>query len=168
MWKNKYLYLIILFFYGFVGASASLLDRTKNFTPNSQTVSKTEENTNSSLWIYDMIVNLFYDLLGIVIIIFVLFIALKIVRLVFEVNTAKDLVYVKVTLPKADSKLDKEKETKKDFKEKTSMMTMFYKAIHKISDAWLKDTILDKIFDHSKISFELIYEQWEVGFYIVT
>lgn len=45
---------------------------------------------------------------------------------------------------------------------------MFYKAIHKISDAWLKDTILDKIFDHSKISFELIYENWEVGFYIVT
>jgi hypothetical protein len=93
---------------------------------------------------------------------------LKAIRLFFEVSTAKDLVYVKVTLPKADSKLDKEKETKKDFKEKTSMMTMFYKAIHKISDAGLKDTVLDKIFDHSKISFELIYENGEVGFYIVT
>jgi hypothetical protein len=30
----------------------------------------------------------------------------------------KTLVYMKVTLPKTDSKLDKEKETKKDFKEK--------------------------------------------------
>jgi hypothetical protein len=32
--------------------------------------------------------------------------------------TVKRLVYIKITLPRADSKLDKEKETKKDFKEK--------------------------------------------------
>jgi len=31
---------------------------------------------------------------------------------------AKNLVYLRVRVPKADSKLDKEKETKKDFKEK--------------------------------------------------
>lgn len=34
----------------------------------------------------------------------------------------KHLVYMKVTLPKSDSKLDKEKETK-DFKEKIGMMS---------------------------------------------
>jgi hypothetical protein len=39
-------------------------------------------------------------------------------RLLFEVSRSKRLVYMKVTLPKSDSKLDKEKETKKDFKEK--------------------------------------------------
>jgi len=38
--------------------------------------------------------------------------------LIFELIWAKNLVYMKVTLPKSDSKLDKEKETKKDFKEK--------------------------------------------------
>jgi hypothetical protein len=32
------------------------------------------------------------------------------------------LVYLKITLPKKDSKLDKEQETKKDFKEKMGMM----------------------------------------------
>jgi hypothetical protein len=31
--------------------------------------------------------------------------------------------------------LDKEKETKKDFKEKIGMMNMFYKAIHKLAEA---------------------------------
>jgi hypothetical protein len=39
-------------------------------------------------------------------------------RFVFELYYAKNLRYLKVTVPRADSKLDKEKETKKDFKEK--------------------------------------------------
>jgi hypothetical protein len=38
------------------------------------------------------------------------------------------LIYMKVTLPRADSKLDKERETKKDFKEKVGIMTVFYKS----------------------------------------
>lgn len=75
---------------------------------------------------------------------------------------------MKVTLPKADSKLDKEKETKKDFKEKIGMMSMYYKAIHKLSDTGLKDTITDFFFDHAKISLELAYEDGELSFYIVT
>ena len=53
----------------------------------------------------------------------------------FELYYSKNLRYLKVTVPRADSKLDKEKETKKDFKEKIGTMTMFYKAIHKLSEA---------------------------------
>jgi len=75
---------------------------------------------------------------------------------------------MKVTLPKADSKLDKEKETKKDFKEKIGMMSMYYKAIHKLSDTGLKDTITDSIFDHSKIALELAYANGELSFYVIT
>jgi hypothetical protein len=76
----------------------------------------------------------------------------------FELYYAKNLRYLKITLPRADSKLDKEKETKKDFKEKIGIMSMFYKAIHKLSEAGLKDTFLNAIFRHSKISLELVYE----------
>lgn len=166
MLKNKYTYILIWFFLEKTQVLASLIDDTKTY--NTQTVTKTAQTTSSSSSFPDFLTNLLYDLIWLIIIIFVLFIILKIIRLFFEVYTSKNLVYVKVTLPKADSKLDKEKETKKDFKEKTSMMTMFYKAIHKISDTWLRDTFLDQIFDHSKISFELIYENWEVWFYIVT
>ncbi len=92
----------------------------------------------------------------------------KIIRLTFEIYYAKNLVYLKVTLPRADSKLDKEKETKKDFKEKIGIMSMFYKAVHKLSEAWLKDTFMNFIFAHSKISLELIYDKWEVSFFITT
>jgi hypothetical protein len=77
-------------------------------------------------------------------------------------------VYIKVTLPRADSKLDKEKETKKDFKEKIGIMSIFYKAIHKIWDRWPVETILNLIFNYAKISFEMIYSDWQVHFYLVT
>lgn len=99
----------------------------------------------------------------------ILFIFLKsFLRFIFELYYSKNLRYLKVTVPRADSKLDKEKETKKDFKEKIWMMSMFYKAIHKLSEAWLRDTLLNWIFGHSKISLELVYENGEVTFYVVT
>ncbi|MCP4523644.1 MAG: hypothetical protein GY828_05525, partial [Candidatus Gracilibacteria bacterium] len=91
-----------------------------------------------------------------------------IIRFFFEIYYSKNIRYLKVTVPRADSKLDKEKETKKDFKEKIGMMTMFYKAIHKLSEAGLRDTFLNWIFKHSKISLELVYEDGEVTFFIVT
>jgi hypothetical protein len=59
-----------------------------------------------------------YIILGIVLTILLLVLIVKTMRLMFEMWTAKKLVYMKITLPKADSKLDKERETKKDFKEK--------------------------------------------------
>jgi len=97
-----------------------------------------------------------------------LYIVFKIIRLLFELYYSKNLRYLKVTLPRADSKLDKEQATKKDFKEKAWIMSMFYKAIHKLAEAWLKDTFLNAVFGHSKISLELVYDQWQVTFFIVT
>jgi hypothetical protein len=96
------------------------------------------------------------------------FIIYKSIRLAFELYYSKNLRYLKITLPKADSKLDKERETKKDFKEKIGMMSMFYKAVHKLSEAGLRDTLLNLLFGHSKIALELVYEHGEVSFYIVT
>lgn len=47
-------------------------------------------------------------------------------------------------------------------------MSMFYKAVHKLSEAGLKDTMLNFFFGHSKISMELVYKDGEVNFFIVT
>jgi len=92
----------------------------------------------------------------------------KLIKLSFELYYSKNLRYLKVTLPRADSKLDKEQATKKDFKEKAGIMSMFYKAIHKLAEAWLKDTLLNWIFGHSKISLELVYNKWQVTFFVIT
>lgn len=94
--------------------------------------------------------------------------SVKAIRMAYEMITASRLVYMKVTLPRADSKLDKERETKKDFKEKMGIMSIFYKGIHKISEANLKETLMNLIFEHAKVSLELIYDAGQVHFYVVT
>lgn len=75
---------------------------------------------------------------------------------------------MRISLPRSDSKLDKERETKKDFKEKIGQMNMFYKAVHKLSEAGLRETLLNFFFAHSKISLELVYEKGEVHFMMST
>ncbi|MDD3145193.1 MAG: type IV secretory system conjugative DNA transfer family protein [Candidatus Gracilibacteria bacterium] len=136
--------------------------------------SKTQQTTNiaNGGWFNITDGGLLTDLAtwGILIILgfFLLMIIKKTLQLTFEIYYAKNLRYLKITLPRADSKLDKEKETKKDFKEKIGSMSMFYKAIHKLSEAGLKDTFINGIFGHSKISLELVYDKGEVNFYIVT
>lgn len=77
------------------------------------------------------------------------------------------LIYMKVTLPRADSKLDKERETKKDFKEKVGIMTVFYKSVHNLTQSSAFDTITNFIFNHAKISLELMFHDGMVHFYAV-
>ena len=80
---------------------------------------------------------------------------------------ANRLVYLKVTLPRADSKLDKEKETKKDFKEKVGIMSVFYKSVHNLTQSSAFDTLMNLIFRHAKISLELMYHDGMVHFYVI-
>jgi len=86
-----------------------------------------------SWWFFDTFIDTAEWYIIILIKAFFIFIALyivfKIVRLFFEIYYSKNLRYLKVTLPRSDSKLDKEQATKKDFKEKAAIMSMFYKAI---------------------------------------
>ncbi len=64
---------------------------------------------------------------------------------------------MKVTLPRADSKLDKEKETKKDFKEKVGIMSVVYKSIHKVAQTSFNETLMNMIFRNAKVSMEFMY-----------
>ena len=142
-------------------SSESLIQNAvkKNITENQWWFFDSTIDFLSNIWIW--------SLYGFLLFIW-FYIFIKTIRFLFELFYSKNLVYLKITSPRADSKLDKEKETKKDFKEKIWMMNMFYKAIHKLAEAWLKDTLLNAIFKHSKISLELIYENNEVNFFIVT
>ena len=94
-------------------------------------------------------------------------IMLKLIRLGYEILMSGRLVYMKVTLPRADSKLDKERETKKDFKEKVGIMSIFYKSIHNLTQASAMSTIMNFLFRHAKISLELMYHDGMVHFYAV-
>jgi len=136
-----------------------------------KTVEKVQENNH--VWLFSNLSDSFHYILSNVLIILglilFLYLLFKLTRLLFELWYGKgNIKYLRITLPRADSKLDKEKETKKDFKEKIWQMSMFYKAIHKLSEAWAWDTILNFFFNHSKVSLELVYDKWEVYFYIAT
>jgi len=172
---KKILYTLLYITLSIELASASLLS-THKFDEFSETwrpvQQEVEVKSGETTWFFDWIMPFFQNLLGwiinIVIIIIIFLIMKWIIRLFFELYYSKDLRYLKITLPRADSKLDKEHETKKDFKEKIGMMSMFYKAVHKLSEAWAKDSILNWIFNHSKISLELVYDKSKVTFFIVT
>lgn len=161
MKKIFYIFIWIIFQLNFVSAKLIWNNNSLNSAKNTE-ISQTNSNSIFSS-LYDIII----FLLAIGLAFVLLKTIVKIIRLNFEIYNSKNLVYLKVTLPRNDSKLDKEKETKKDFKEKIWIMSMFLKSIHKISDVWLNETILNLIFKHAKFSLELVYEKWEVYFYIV-
>ncbi len=90
------------------------------------------------------------------------------VRLLLELWLARYLVYIQVSVPRSDSKLDKEHETKKDFKEKAGIMSLVHNSIWKVPSTSLKYTVLNAIFNHIKFSYEIIYKEGQVFFFIVT
>lgn len=75
---------------------------------------------------------------------------------------------MKVILPRKDSKLDKEKETEKDFKEKIAVMEQFFRNIHEIRELNLWNQLKSYIFNHDSVSFELVLQNKELYFYVVT
>jgi len=83
----------------------------------------------------------------------------KIVRLIVEIFLSRKLLYIQVTLPRSDSKLDKEHETKKDFKEKAGIMNLVHNALWKIPSTSLRYTITNFLFHHIKLSYEIVYKE---------
>ncbi len=96
-----------------------------------------------------------------ILLVFLFFLLVKVIRVLYEIYCARRLVYMRVTLPRADSKLDKERETKKDFKEKVGIMAVFFKSVHKIGDITFKDWILDTIFDHVERNLPFVVDEFE-------
>ena len=126
------------------------------------------EKSQSSFWSYfsDTLVFLWENIFNIILFVIIVWIIIRIVRLAYEVMISNRLVYMKISLPRADSKLDKEQDTKKDFKEKIGIMTLFYKSIHTVGQISAWNTILNFIFNHAKISLEMFYTEWQVHFYV--
>jgi hypothetical protein len=115
----------------------------------------------------ELVALLLENAFNIIAFILIFWMMIKLIRLTYEIVMAGRLVYMKVTLPRADSKLDKERETKKDFKEKVGIMSIFYKSVHNLTQASAIDTIMNFFFCHAKISLELMYHDGMVHFYAV-
>ncbi|MBN2087561.1 type IV secretion system DNA-binding domain-containing protein [Candidatus Peregrinibacteria bacterium] len=94
-------------------------------------------------------------------------ILINIARFIYSHRAAKKLVYLKILLPRSDSKMDQEKRTEKDFKEKVAIMAQLYRALYEIRELNLWNTIKTKIWQGDNISFELFVENQQLSFYVV-
>lgn len=86
----------------------------------------------------------------------------------FDSHQRKNLVFMKVTLARSDSKLDKERETKKDFREVVSIMQQLFRAIYEIKELNLWNRIMARFHRLDRVSFELFLQERQLYFYVVS
>ncbi len=94
--------------------------------------------------------------------------ALSLMREAYELSQSSKLVCMKVLLPRSDSKLDQEKRTEKDFKEKIAIMEQLYRGLWEVRNLTFWQFLHFWIFRYMTISFEMIAEKNEFMFYVVT
>lgn len=90
------------------------------------------------------------------------------VRFSYAMWNSNKLVHLKVLLPRSDSKMDQEKRTEKDFKEKVAIMEQLYRAMWEVRSLTFWQFLHYWIFRYTTISFELYHEHGEITFYVVT
>ncbi|MDO8649348.1 MAG: type IV secretion system DNA-binding domain-containing protein [Candidatus Peregrinibacteria bacterium] len=81
---------------------------------------------------------------------------------------SRKLVSMKVLLPRSDSKIDQEKRTEKDFKEKVAIMEQLYRALWEVKNLTFWRLMHFWIFRFNSICFELFVEKGELMFYVLT
>ncbi|MDD5623895.1 MAG: type IV secretion system DNA-binding domain-containing protein [Candidatus Peribacteraceae bacterium] len=89
-------------------------------------------------------------------------------RLLFAVWRSKNLMHMKILLPRSDTKVDQEKRTEKDFKEKVAVMEQLYRALWEVQSLTFWQEIHLWIFRYVPISFEMYVVKGQLQFYLVT
>lgn len=89
-------------------------------------------------------------------------------RFTYAYLQSPKLVHMKVLLPRSDSKVDQEKRTEKDFKEKVAIMEQLYRALYEVKDLTFWRLVHFGIFRFATVSFEMYVENGELTFYVVT
>ncbi|MBN1494254.1 type IV secretory system conjugative DNA transfer family protein [Candidatus Peregrinibacteria bacterium] len=89
-------------------------------------------------------------------------------RYFVQLIMAPRLIYMRVTMPREDTTKDKDKQVEKDFKEKIAIMEQFYRNIHEIRELSFTNRLRTFFLNLDLVSFELVAQNKEVHFYVVT
>lgn len=91
-------------------------------------------------------------------------------RFFYDVFNSGRIIYLKILLPRGQSKLDREqeKELAKDMKEKIWRMSQVFHNFHKIWSLSMKENVMRKIFDKPKTTMIYHYEDGLLNFIIWT
>lgn len=87
------------------------------------------------------------------------------IRFVYALFSARNRVYMQVTMPREESQKDKEQATEKDFREKIAVMAQLYRGMHEIRELNLWNHFLVWLFQKDAISFEFHAKYQEITFY---
>ncbi len=107
--------------------------------------------------------------MALIVLVAVLYVPKYLIRLARFLNllrVARHMVYLKIVLPRSDSKMDQEKRTEKDFKEKVAVMSQLYRALYEIRELDLTNRIRTWIWQADNISFELFCENQQLNFIV--
>ena len=63
---------------------------------------------------------------------------IKVIRFIHALQKSKKLVYMKILIPRKESKKDREEQTEKDFKEVISVMEQLFRAVYELKELSLK------------------------------
>lgn len=91
-----------------------------------------------------------------------------VLRYLYRWRHKKDLVYMKITMPREESQKDKEKATEKDFREKIGIMEQLYRALSEMKELGVMNRIKVLLFQHDIVSFELAAGFKKIDFWVVT
>jgi len=92
----------------------------------------------------------------------------KMLRFFYDIFNSHRIIYLKVLLPRGQSKLDREqdKELAKDMKEKIGRMSLVIHNLHKVGFLSLKEKRLRQMFDKAKITLIYHYENGTLNFIV--
>jgi len=112
-------------------------------------------------------INSIFIVIGIIIL---LIIIRNMMRFFYDVFNSGRIIYLKIILPRGQSKLDREqeKELAKDMKEKIWRMGQVFHNFHKIWSLSMRESFMRKLFDKPKTTLIYHYEDWLLNFIIGT
>ena len=91
-------------------------------------------------------------------------------RFFYDVFNSRRIIYLKVLLPRGQSKLDREqeKELAKDMKEKIGRMGQVFHNFHKVGTLSTQESLMKKLFDKPKTTLIYNYEDGVLNFIVAT
>ncbi len=89
---------------------------------------------------------------------------------IYDVMNARRMIFMRVLLPRGDSKSDREiqKELAKDMKEKIWRMSQVYKSMHKLWELGFGEWVMDFLFNKPKFVLSMWLEKWQLSFIVGT
>jgi hypothetical protein len=92
----------------------------------------------------------------------------KTLRILYDFVNAHRIIYLKVSLPRNDSRQDREqeKEIAKDMKEKIGRMSQVFHNMHKLGELSTRDTMMKSIFFKPKVTMIYHFEAGMVSFIV--